>query len=141
MGVLRAKVAGLWVDITGPQGLPGPQGPPGPSAVVTAWTRPTLLNSWVDYDAAQPVQYRKVGDEVQIRGFMNGGAATTAAFFLPAGFRPPTGRTENFIVWITGGGGGSGVGVSVVGSTGEVRPLASFGGVGTLTPIRFSTVA
>lgn len=57
--------------------------------IPTAWTAVTFQNSWVNFNVAyQPVQYRKVGDEVQLRGFMSTGTMSAVAFTLPAGFRP-----------------------------------------------------
>lgn len=57
---------------------------------VGAWTAPTLAWSWVNFGAPhQDVQYRKVGDLVQIRGLMKNGTMAAPAFNLPAGYRPP----------------------------------------------------
>jgi hypothetical protein len=56
------------------------------------WVSPTYQNGWVDYDTGgfNNVEYRKVGDEVQIRGIMKGGTpGTSPAFTLPPAFRPP----------------------------------------------------
>jgi hypothetical protein len=47
-----------------------------------------LLNGWVSYGAGYVPQYRKIGDNVQIRGLMQNGPATGTAFQLPVGFRP-----------------------------------------------------
>ncbi len=56
---------------------------------VTAWTAPTLVNSWANFGAGNQVaQYRKVGDTVEMRGIVAGGASSTVCFTLPAGFRP-----------------------------------------------------
>lgn len=56
----------------------------------TAWTAVTFTNSWVDFGSGhQAVQYRKVGDMVQVRGLMKTGTINTVAFTLPSGFRPP----------------------------------------------------
>lgn len=58
----------------------------------TAWTAVTFQNSWQNYSAApwREVQYRKVGDEVQLRGMISrpAGDSTSAMFTLPTGFRP-----------------------------------------------------
>lgn len=57
---------------------------------VTTWTALTYTNSWVDYGAPNQVgQYRKIGDIVYLRGVVKNGTLNTAAFTLPAGFRPP----------------------------------------------------
>lgn len=58
--------------------------------VPTAWVAPTLTGGWVNAGGAwQVVQYRKVGDMVQIRGAVKSGAFFSQAFLLPVGFRPP----------------------------------------------------
>ncbi len=56
----------------------------------SGWITPTLLNGWVNAGGGQnPVGYRKIGDQVFLRGFFGGGTLNTAIFVLPAGFRPP----------------------------------------------------
>jgi hypothetical protein len=56
---------------------------------VTAWTQLPLVNSWANYSAPYgPALYRKVGDEVQLRGLSQGGAAGTALCTMPVGYRP-----------------------------------------------------
>jgi len=58
------------------------------------WYSPTLLNSWVNYNATNyaTCQYTKnpMTNEVTIRGFIKGGSntANTTIFTLPVGFRP-----------------------------------------------------
>lgn len=62
------------------------------SAVATAWTAPTLLNSWVNFGGVYVgAAYRKVGDMVQLRGSIKNGTVTagTTIYTLPVGFRPP----------------------------------------------------
>lgn len=60
------------------------------TSATTPWVAPTLLNSWVNYaTSSQAAEYRKVGDRVEVRGFIKDGAVPAAAFTLPAGFRPP----------------------------------------------------
>lgn len=55
----------------------------------TPWTAVTFTGAWVNYGAPyQVAQYRKVGDEIQVRGLIKSGVSGTAAFTLPAGFRP-----------------------------------------------------
>jgi len=56
----------------------------------TVWTALPLSNSWVP-DAGSPVQYRKIGDIVYIRGIARNGVITTGTIgaTLPTGFRPP----------------------------------------------------
>jgi hypothetical protein len=56
----------------------------------SAWTAVTFQNSWVDFGATyQSVEYRKVNDLVEVRGFMKSGTLAVTAFTLPVGFRPP----------------------------------------------------
>lgn len=58
----------------------------------TDWTDVTFENSWFNYGGIfQDVQYRKVGDEVQLRGLARKDATFTdqIIFTLPVGFRPP----------------------------------------------------
>ncbi len=46
-------------------------------------------NSWVNYDTNQTqAAYRRIGDNVEIRGFVKNGTATAAIFTLPTGYRP-----------------------------------------------------
>jgi hypothetical protein len=55
---------------------------------LTAWTKPTFLNSWVE-NASHPVSYRKAGDgKVYLRGAVSGGTSGSIAFQLPTGYRP-----------------------------------------------------
>jgi len=56
------------------------------------WIAVSYLNSWVDFAAGyQGVEYRLVGDLVQVRGTCKSGTpgATNPIFTLPAGYRPP----------------------------------------------------
>jgi hypothetical protein len=62
----------------------------------TPWIKVTAFqNGWVNYDASGTAwahaAYRKVGDEVAIRGLVASGPAGSAVFTLPAGYRPPYG--------------------------------------------------
>lgn len=56
----------------------------------TGWVAATLLNSWVDYNAAVfgPARYRRIGNTVYVRGLIKDGTNGVAALNLPAGFRP-----------------------------------------------------
>jgi hypothetical protein len=58
--------------------------------VATAWTQLPLVNGWTHYGAPYgPALYRRIGDEVQLRGLTQGGSSATAAICtLPVGFRP-----------------------------------------------------
>lgn len=57
--------------------------------ITTAWTNATLLNAWVVYNVGTFVQYRKIGDVVEVRGLVKSGTTGTTIFTLPVGFRPP----------------------------------------------------
>lgn len=63
----------------------------------TPWTALPLASGWVDFGGGnQPAQYRKVGDDVQLRGLVKRTSTSVAAGVasdignLPAGFRAPT---------------------------------------------------
>lgn len=68
----------------------------------TAWTSVTFQNSWSNFDGTRLVKYRKVGDEVQLRGVMKGGTTTynVPAFTLP--YAPPVGPA----LFVCGASGG-----------------------------------
>jgi hypothetical protein len=56
----------------------------------TPWTAVTYQNSWVDYGGGYiGAQYRRVKDEVQLRGLVKSGTTPNAIFTLPAGLWPP----------------------------------------------------
>lgn len=70
---------------------------------VQNWIAPALLNSWAQQSNYAPFGYRKDPNNiVHLRGNLTGGAANTAVFNLPAGYRPAT-----FLTFATVGGGGS----------------------------------
>lgn len=58
----------------------------------TAWTAPTLLNSWANFGSVfNPAGYRKDSNGfVHLRGLIKNGTTTagTPIFALPAGYRP-----------------------------------------------------
>lgn len=55
----------------------------------TAWTAPTLTNSWANFGAGTvPAGYRLAGDRVELRGVVMSGTAAVAMFTLPTGYRP-----------------------------------------------------
>lgn len=55
----------------------------------TSWTAPTFTNSWVDFGGTCPAAgFRLVGTRVVLRGAIKSGTINTAAFTLPAGYRP-----------------------------------------------------
>lgn len=61
-----------------------------PSQIVTPWTAMTLNTGWSSMSSWQPAQYRKVGDEVQLRGLItNAGSNATIWTPIPTGFGPP----------------------------------------------------
>lgn len=75
---VRSKTAGTW-NAWQPMSL-----------VTTPWTNLSYANSWANYGAPYQIgQYRKVGDEVQLRGLIRNGTVNTTMFTLPTGFRPP----------------------------------------------------
>ena len=86
----------VWI---GPDAPPGLQeiwidtdegGTGGSSGAAAAWIPvTTFLNGWVNLDGIRPASYRKVGDEVQLRGMVQSGTLQGPAFTLPAGFRLP----------------------------------------------------
>lgn len=52
----------------------------------TVWTPITLVNGWVATGGTP--QYRKIGDNVQLRGGVGSGAVGSVIGTLPVGFRP-----------------------------------------------------
>jgi len=56
---------------------------------VTAWVAPTLLNSWANEAGYEVAGFRTEGSRVFLKGTVNGGAASSVAFVLPVGSRPP----------------------------------------------------
>lgn len=58
----------------------------------TAWKTPTLSNSWAAYTVqgqSVPKYRRNTAGQLVLKGQASGGAANTAAFTLPVGYRPP----------------------------------------------------
>jgi hypothetical protein len=54
-----------------------------------------FLNGWSNYDISGswiPAGYRKVGDEVSVRGLIKSGPVGSAVFSLPVGYRPAQGH-------------------------------------------------
>ena len=81
----------------------------------TGWTSVgSFTNGWSGTPA-----YILLGRVVFLRGAMNAGTANTAAFTLPAGYRPTS--SSNFIV----SAGGSATNTIVVATTGTVTPVLS----------------
>lgn len=108
----------------------------------TAWTNVTPINGYSQF-ASAPAQYRKLGDNVQLRGRLVVGSATfgVPAFTLPAGFRPPASLVLVCMVTV----GGNWITATVdFRSTGDYIPFgASQAGTVadvSLTATTFSTV-
>lgn len=61
-------------------------------AIPTAWTALSLANGWTNIGGGlAPMQYRKVGDVVQLRGVIVPGSWEIPFAQMPVGFRPPWG--------------------------------------------------
>lgn len=63
------------------------------STQATGWLTPTLLNSWINYDAgwAQARYYKDNTGTVFVEGVIKNGTIGTTAFILPTGYRPASG--------------------------------------------------
>jgi hypothetical protein len=107
------------------------------SATPTVWQPLTLTNGWVAWDASYTPKYRKVGDNVQLRGLMKDGA-NASPFTLPVGYRPV--QEETFVCF-----GSNQLAAISVGSNGaaaiQVPTLTGTGKYVYLSAIIFSTVA
>lgn len=60
----------------------------------TGWIAPTLTNTWANYASGfQSAAYRKIGNQVFIRGLVKDGVVggATPIFTMPVGFRPTAG--------------------------------------------------
>ncbi|HET9667277.1 MAG TPA: hypothetical protein VFP09_10990, partial [Desertimonas sp.] len=76
-----------------------------------AWTNVTFTGTWVNFGGlTQATQYRKIGDQVYVRGFVKSGTIGTSAFTLPVGYRPPA-----LVRFPISGGLGTGAGLPNVG--------------------------
>jgi hypothetical protein len=85
MGAATTYPAFIIVEDVGP--VSGSTPVPNP---IPGWITPTYQNSWKAFAAgwSQP-GFRKVGDEVELRGMITGGSTTLpTAFVLPPGYRP-----------------------------------------------------
>lgn len=83
----------------------------------SSWIAVAFVGGWGNLGApAQVVQFRKVGDEVQIRGVMTGGAIGAVAFVLPIGFRPPA------TMYVAGASNGA-YGQMSIDAAGNVTPM------------------
>lgn len=98
----------------------------------TAWTAVTFQNSWVNFGSGyQAMEYRKVGDMVQLRGLIKSGTVSTDMFTLPTGFRPPA------AIQLATAAGGGGYGAYQIFADGRVAHItgsnASFAVVATFS--------
>lgn len=59
------------------------------AATVVPWITLAPTAPWVVVVNHQPLQYRKVGDMVQVRGDVQNGANGSVIAVLPVGYRPP----------------------------------------------------
>jgi len=93
----------LVVEDVGPVSLSAP-----PAQPASVWTNVTYLNGWSGESGggSQPVQYRLVGDKVEVRGqAIRSAMAAAPVFNLPVGFRPPLSVRFMLGVHVTGAGG------------------------------------
>lgn len=134
--VLSVYPTEFYIEDVGPNqypALPVPTTPP-------AWTPVAgFLNGWVNYGTWPLAAYRKIGDEVSLRGLIRNGTVPATAFNMPVGFRPMGGI----------GGASSGHHFAVasndafgsvrVTADGDVRVGAGSSGWVDLATIRYST--
>lgn len=99
-----------------------------------AWTALPLINGYGSFGGFQATQYRRIGDEVQIRGLLSGSGHLPFAT-LPAGYRP-------LAQILTSGMSGSGHIRIDIGTDGNMVPNTDLvAGYLSLELIRFSTTA
>lgn len=85
------------------------------------WAAPTFANSWVNYGAPyQAARYTKVNGIVYLEGVIKSGVVGSAAFTLPAGFRP----AAAIILPTQSSSGSNGLGRIDITSAGVVTPTA-----------------
>ena len=120
------------------------------SLLPTPWTAVTFLNSWLNYGAPfQLAQYRKVGDQVALRGLVLkvAGGPGTVVCNLPVGFRPRADHIFTCEGYTSANGYISmrvdvnAAGNVVVGTQYEAGALGGNVGFLSLDSIRFSTTA
>jgi len=85
-----------------------------------AWAAPTLTNSWVNYGSSyNGAAYRKDAQGyVHLRGLIKSGTVGSAAFTLPAGFRPGGGTILHATI------SNSAIGRVDIATTGTVTPAS-----------------
>lgn len=121
---------GDWSPMVGPTNRSNPEIEERVAGIAGSWTGVSFANSWSNYGSPyQEVQYRKVGDVVEVRGLARKDATfgSQTVFTLPVGFRPIKDQLWSCIVY---GNLGSGAGeyhdrVNVDASDGGVK--TSFG--------------
>jgi hypothetical protein len=95
------------------------------------WAAATLASPWINYGGGwAAAAYRRVGDQVELRGLISGGTEGTTIAVLPAGFRPTGFRMFSTIV--STGTWGQLARLDVL-STGEVRAYWGSGGASYLS--------
>ncbi len=77
---------------------------------VVPWINLTLVNGWQAAAPTMTPQYRKIGDNIQMRGSITGGATGSTIATLPVGYRP----FQEFHIPSMGFNGASWVTVAVV---------------------------
>ena len=99
--------------------------------------QPNLFtNSWINFGGVkQKIQYRKVGDIVEIRGDGKNGTIGLSAFTLPVGYRPP-----NELTFGTYAASAAIPGVIDVRTDGTVVPTQGNNGHVAFSCVRFSTI-
>lgn len=105
------------------------------------WTTIPLTGGWSNFSGRQVASYRKVGDQVEMRGTLTGGTITDGTILctLPANFRPPA--HDNYPCASSGGPDGGGAYLYVT-STGQVQLWqASNNGMVGLRGVSFSITA
>lgn len=100
-----------------------------------AWTAPTFTGTWVNYNTATHVAagYRRIGDRIELRGFIMSGTSGTSAFTLPSGFRPA--RIHHYPTIAN-----AGIGYVEVRADGTVVPTAGSTAWLSLSGISFSVL-
>jgi len=101
------------------------------------WIGVSYSNGWADTASYQGVEYRRVGDVVQVRGRMGTGDSTDIAFTLPTGYRPPA----SFSVQSVNSNSTPGVALLNVSSGGTVVPYFGGATVAIACNFRFSLTA
>lgn len=92
-----------------------------------AWIAPTFTNSWVDYNTGfANAAYRKDAQGyVHLRGLIKSGTIGTAAFNLPAGYRPAAGTNSTLVFGTLSSSGAGRVDVTSAGDVNVLAPSAN----------------